>query len=66
MKFSLRVDAQNVFNHTSIGNPGSITLTGGNGPGNPYTQSTVGVGNREINGSTISGRNIQLGGRLAF
>jgi hypothetical protein len=66
MKLSLRVDAQNVFNHTSIGNPGSITLTGGNGPGNPYTASTAGAGNREITGSTISGRNIQIGARLAF
>jgi hypothetical protein len=69
MKLSLRVDASNVFNHTSIGNPGSVSLTtpaGGSGQagvGTPYTAAST---TQEITGSAISGRNIQLGARLAF
>jgi hypothetical protein len=67
VKFSIRMDMSNFLNHTSYGQPDG-SLTGSSGTGTPYTQTTngpVGV-NREITGSNLSGRNIQLGGRLSF
>jgi hypothetical protein len=64
-KFSIRMDMQNFLNHTSLGQPDG-TLGGSSGAGTPYTQTSNGQGNNEITGSNISGRNIQLGGRLSF
>ena len=62
MGFSFRIDAQNVFNRTSIGQPNG-TITGSDGAGTPYT---TGQNSKMITGSAISGRNIQLGGRFSF
>jgi len=62
MKLSFRVDAQNVFNFTSIGQPdGNITGSGGAG-----TAFTAPKNAKQITGSAVSGRNIQLGGRFSF
>jgi hypothetical protein len=65
IKFSIRVDASNVFNHTSPGNPDG-SLTGSSGVGTPYTATTNGAGSNQITGSNISGRDIQIGGRISF
>ncbi|MDR3738895.1 MAG: carboxypeptidase-like regulatory domain-containing protein [Terracidiphilus sp.] len=64
IKFRFRADASNVFNHTSWGNPGWLNLTGSNlQPGDAFTSLTT---NQQINGSAISGRTLQLSGRLTF
>ncbi len=62
MGISFRVDAQNVFNRTSIGQPNG-SLTGSSGAGTPYTASTT---DKMITSSSSSGRNIQLGARFSF
>lgn len=63
MKFEFRVDAQNVFNHPSFGNPGNLTLgnsSGTGGVGLPYNNETP------ISYVTQGGRNLQVGLRLSF
>jgi len=59
IKFELRADAQNVFNHPSFSNP-ATGLGGSSGPGTPYTNKT------QISGVTVGGRNLQLGMRVTF
>jgi hypothetical protein len=64
VKFQLRCDATNVFNHPSFGaiptgNNGNFGLSGG-GPGQPFT------GNAILNSTTVGGRNLQLSGRINF
>ncbi len=61
IQLQIRADAQNVFNHTSWGQPGSTGLQAPDANGvyqGPITQ--------QITGSAISGRNVQLGARLSF
>jgi Carboxypeptidase regulatory-like domain len=58
--FELRADAQNIFNHKSLGTPGGLNLGGAAGPGQPYTSSN------SISGVTTGGRNLQLAFRLNF
>jgi len=59
IKFELRADAQNVFNHPSFGYPAN-GLGGSSGPGTPYTNKT------QISSLTVNGRNLQLGMRVTF
>jgi hypothetical protein len=64
IKFQLRCDATNAFNHPSFsavqsGNNGGFGLTGG-GPGLPFSGNTV------LSNTTIGGRDVQLSGRLTF
>jgi hypothetical protein len=68
VKFQIRIDAYNAFNHTSWAAPGSGS--GGVGLESPvdatagtvYSGPTVG----QITSSTVTGRIVQLGGRLSF
>ncbi len=60
IQFRLRADAQNAFNHTSWGNPGTVTL--GNADANGVFQDVT----TQIPGNAISGRTLQLSGRLTF
>jgi carboxypeptidase family protein len=61
VKVQIRCDAQNAFNHPSIGVPSDISLGGSNGPGTPYTS-----GNVALNTTTVGGRTLQIGARLTF
>jgi hypothetical protein len=61
VKIQIRCDAQNAFNHPSIGVPSDISLGGSNGPGTPYT-----TGNVTLNTTTEGGRTLQIGARLSF
>jgi hypothetical protein len=61
VKIQIRCDAQNAFNHPSIGVPADISLGGSNGPGTPYT-----TGNVALNTTTEGGRTLQIGARLSF
>ena len=63
MKFSIRADAQNAFNHPSLSPPDG-QLAGDSGPGTPYT--TTSNGGNQITGIQIGGRSLQLGARLSF
>lgn len=62
VKFSLRVDAQNAFNHPSFSAPNG-QLAGDSGPGTAYTSTSS---TNQITGIQIGGRNVQLGARLSF
>lgn len=64
VKFQIRIDAYNAFNHTSWGDPGGgdVTLASSPGLGQAYT----GPINQQITSSAVSGRTVQLGGRLSF
>jgi hypothetical protein len=64
VKFQLRCDATNAFNHPSFGaigggSNGGFGLTGG-GPGQPFT------GIAKLSSTTVGGRNVQLSGRISF
>jgi hypothetical protein len=63
MNFSIRVDAQNAFNHPSY-SPPQGQLAGDSGPGTQYT--TTSNGGNQITGIQLGGRQVQLGARLAF
>ena len=63
LRFSIRVDAQNAFNHPSL-SPPQGQLAGDSGPGTQYT--TTSNGGNQITGIQIGGRAVQLGGRLSF
>lgn len=64
VKFQLRCDTTNTFNHPSFsavqtGNNGGVNLTGG-GPGLPFT------GTAPLSNLTVNGRTVQLAGRITF
>jgi hypothetical protein len=59
IKLQLRGDSQNAFNHASFNVP-QATLSGASGPGQPFTSLS------NITGTTVGGRNIQLGARVSF
>ncbi|HXW90112.1 MAG TPA: TonB-dependent receptor [Terriglobales bacterium] len=61
MKFQIRGDAQNAFNHPSFGVPSDATVGGSSGVGTPYTTGTVAISNY-----TVGGRSLQVGARLTF
>ncbi len=62
IKFQIRCDASNVFNHASF-SPPTGTLGGAAGVGQPYSYSAA---TQQISGTTVGGRSVQLGGRLTF
>ena len=68
VKFQLRIDSFNAFNHTSWAAPGSgsgvvdLESPAGATAGTVYTGPTV----SQIGSSAVSGRTVQLGGRLSF
>jgi hypothetical protein len=78
IKLQIRADAANVFNHASFSPPGGgVNLTtDANGNvtqqiGQPYTwlktlSDGTQVGTNQISGTTVGGRNVQLGARLTF
>ena len=65
VKFQLRCDTTNAFNHPSFGPPSGARansgfgLNGGN-PGQPFT------GAAKISNTTVGGRSVQLSGRISF
>jgi hypothetical protein len=62
IKFELRGDAQNAFNHPSFGVPGDASLGGSNGTGTPYTSSSGAV----LSSYTVGGRSLQVAARITF
>ncbi len=63
IKFQIRIDAYNALNHTSWNVPGGGGITlGGAVAGEPY----AGPATDQITSSALSGRTVQLGGRLSF
>jgi hypothetical protein len=71
IKFQIRADASNAFNHASF-NPPSSTLIApaGQQVGQPYTWYTTvngqQVGSNQISNTTVGGRSVQLGAKLTF
>jgi hypothetical protein len=61
IKLQILAEASNAFNSTSWGVPGATSLTSPNANG-VYT----GPNTDQITGSSVSGRNVQLGARLSF
>jgi hypothetical protein len=64
VKFQLRCDATNAFNHPSFGAIGGgsnagFGLTGG-APGQPFSGTAV------LSSTTVGGRSVQLSGRISF
>jgi Carboxypeptidase regulatory-like domain len=64
IKFEIRCDAQNAFNHPSFGVNGDQTLGGATVPGTPYTTGSTAISNS--NEVTVLGRSLQIAGRLTF
>jgi hypothetical protein len=57
VKFQVRADTSNIFNHPSFGLPnGALTLTSG----------AVNTGTSTIRSTTVGGRTMQLSGRITF
>jgi hypothetical protein len=66
VKLQIRLDATNVFNHPSFGQPnGNLTTTGDQQPGQPFQQAGFGTAG-QITGVQVGGRNLQAGVRLEF
>jgi len=64
VKLQIRADASNAFNHPSFGVPSSnLRLSAGAKPGDAFSENLFG---RQINSTTVGGRNVQLGARLQF
>jgi len=57
-RFQIRIDANNILNHTSFSNPNATIQ--------PNPANIVSSGEGQITGTTNSGRLIQLGGRFSF
>lgn len=61
VQFQIRADAQNVFNHTSWGNPGDVHLQ------SPDVNGVfTGPATSQINSGAIDGRTLQLGAKVSF
>lgn len=66
VKLQIRLDATNVFNHPSFGEPnGNLTPTSGQAVGQAYSQSSFGA-TGQITGVQVGGRDLQAGARLEF
>lgn len=61
MQFQIRCDAQNAFNHPSLGITGEQIVGGTSAVGMPYTTGSVAIANY-----TQGGRSLQLAARLTF
>jgi hypothetical protein len=82
IKIQIRADAANAFNHASFSPPGGgvnlVTDVNGNSiqqVGAPYTWyktvqgangQAIQVGTNQISGTTVGGRNVQLGAKVTF
>lgn len=73
IKIAIRADAANAFNHASFSPPtGTLFGQANQQVGDPYTYFTQGasgnydVPSTQISGTTVGGRNIQLGARISF
>ena len=68
IKFGIRCDAQNAFNHPSFGPPtgNQTNLTGATVAGSPFTGPAGGVGSSQITTLTVDGRSLQLSARITF
>ena len=64
VKLQIRIDANNAFNHSSFATPGrgDVNLISASGVGTAYTGPVTG----QITSSAVSGRAVQLAGRLSF
>jgi hypothetical protein len=60
VRIEFRADAQNVFNHKSLGTPGGLSLGDSAGVGQPYASANT------ISSVTTGGRNLQLMFRVSF
>jgi len=60
VRIEFRADAENVFNHKSLGTPTGLNLGGAAGVGEPYTSAN------SIDSVTTGGRNLQLMFRVSF
>lgn len=59
VKFQLRADGSNIFNHPSFGLPNGTISPSASGTG-------IATGSSSIGSTTIGGRNLQLMGRITF
>ena len=67
IKLEIRADATNAFNHPSYGQPDSNLQTfSGQQPGDAYQSTAASQNGLQITGTTVGGRQVQLGARLAF
>jgi len=67
IKLEIRADATNAFNHPSYGAPDSNLQTySGQQPGDAYNATSASQNGLQITGTTVGGRAVQLGARLAF
>lgn len=65
VKLQIRADATNAFNHASFGQPNTnLSTFSGQQPGQAFISTSAGT--RQINGTTVGGRTVQLGARLEF
>jgi hypothetical protein len=62
IKFQIRCDAQNVFNHPSFGVAADLPLGGSTVPGTPYTTAS----GTTLSSYTVGGRSMQIGAHLTF
>ena len=60
VRLEFRADAENVFNHKSLGTPGGLNLGSSAGVGQAYTSANT------ISSVTTGGRNLQLMLRVSF
>lgn len=66
VKLQIRLDATNVFNHPSFGQPnGDLTTVSGQQVGQPFQQSQFGT-TGQITGVQVGGRDLQAGIRLEY
>jgi hypothetical protein len=66
VKMEIRLDANNAFNHTNLGQPNGTLPTGATQTaGMPYQQSYFGGAN-QITSTSVGGRGLQAGLRLQF
>ena len=66
VKFQLRIDAYNAFNHTSWAAPGGGVIDLESAPGAVAGTPYAGPITQQITSSAVSGRIVQIGGRLSF
>jgi hypothetical protein len=66
IKFQIRIDAFNALNHTSWNVPGGGSISLQSASGAVAGADYVGPTSSQITSSAVSGRTVQLGGRLSF
>jgi hypothetical protein len=67
MRFSVRVDASNAFNHPTFGAPtGTLAYKGGTPVAGTIYNATNAGAQGQITSVQVGGRNVQIGARLSF